>query len=90
MAKPKVQLKRKLSGRPSTKLDWYTIDRYNQYAGDLLAAFELFLVSAHFILTLFFMFDIVVRVYNTLLSMKRNIVQVTFKLVFGDSAKFMF
>ena len=29
---------------PAPRLDWYRIDRYTKYAGELLAAFELFLV----------------------------------------------
>ena len=30
---------------PAPRLDWYRIERYTKYAGELLAAFELFLVS---------------------------------------------
>ena len=30
---------------PSPRLDWFPIIRYNKYGGELLAAFELLLVS---------------------------------------------
>ena len=40
-AKPTVRLERKPLEHYGTKLGWYAIDRHNQYAGDLLAAFEL-------------------------------------------------
>ena len=30
---------------PAPRLDWFPITRYNKYAGELLAAFELLLVS---------------------------------------------
>ena len=30
---------------PAPRLDWYPIERYTKYAGELLAAFELLLVS---------------------------------------------
>ena len=45
MATPVVRLEKKSPDSSSTQLDWYTINRYNQYAGDMLAAFELLLVS---------------------------------------------
>ncbi len=32
---------------PVPRLDWYPIDRYRTYAGELLSAFELLLVSHH-------------------------------------------
>ncbi len=32
---------------PAPRLDWYPIDRYRKYAGELLSAFELLLVSHH-------------------------------------------
>ena len=41
-AKPTVRLSKEC---PVAELEWYTIDRYNKYAGDMLAAFELFWVS---------------------------------------------
>ena len=41
--KPVVRLRMK--NTPSPHLDWYPIHRYNKKAGDLLAAFELLLVS---------------------------------------------
>ena len=40
--KPVVRLR---MDTPSPHLDWYPIHRYNKKAGDLLAAFELLLVS---------------------------------------------
>ena len=49
VVKPVVRLSLETAG---PRLDWYPIIRYNKYAGELLAAFELLLVSMTILLSL--------------------------------------